>query len=35
MHPISGEAMFFDSKLPDDMQQVIEKWEHFTKNRSS
>lgn len=34
-HPISGKSMFFDSALPDDMQQVIEKWELFTKNRPS
>lgn len=28
-HPISGENMFFDSDLPDDMQQLIDKWEHY------
>jgi len=28
-HPISGEYLFFDSELPADMQEVIEKWEHY------
>jgi len=28
-HPISGEYMFFDSELPADMQETIEKWEHY------
>ncbi len=28
-HPISGEYMFFDSDLPADMQEAIEKWEHY------
>ncbi len=28
-HPISGEYMFFDSELPPDMQEVIQKWEHY------
>ena len=27
--PITGEYLFFDSALPDDMQSVIEKWEHY------
>jgi 23S rRNA pseudouridine1911/1915/1917 synthase len=28
-HPMSGEYLFFDSELPTDMQEVIEKWEHY------
>jgi len=28
-HPISGEYLFFDSELPEDMQAVIDKWEHY------
>lgn len=32
-HPVSGQRMFFDSELPQDMQQVIEKWENFMKSR--
>ncbi|MCK4569021.1 MAG: RluA family pseudouridine synthase [Bacteroidales bacterium] len=28
-HPVSGKNMFFDSDLPADMQEVIEKWEHY------
>lgn len=28
-HPISGQHHFFDSELPDDMQEVIDKWEHY------
>jgi 23S rRNA pseudouridine1911/1915/1917 synthase len=28
-HPITGEKLFFDSELPQDMQSVIEKWRRF------
>ena len=28
-HPITGEHLFFDSELPEDMQAVIDKWEHY------
>jgi len=28
-HPITGEHLFFDSDLPEDMQAVVEKWEHY------
>lgn len=31
VHPSSGEEMFFDSPLPTDMEQLIEKWENFTQ----
>jgi 23S rRNA pseudouridine1911/1915/1917 synthase len=33
-HPASGEEMFFDSELPEDMVQVIEKWRKYTGNRT-
>lgn len=33
IHPITGEKMFFDSNLPDDMQQVLDKWDNFIKNK--
>lgn len=32
-HPIAQKPIFFDSELPDDMQQVIEKWRKFTQNK--
>ncbi|MBK7817053.1 MAG: RluA family pseudouridine synthase [Sphingobacteriaceae bacterium] len=32
-HPITGEKMFFDSELPQDMQQMLEKWDVFVKNK--
>jgi 23S rRNA pseudouridine1911/1915/1917 synthase len=32
-HPISKERLFFDSDLPADMQQVIEKWRTYTSAR--
>lgn len=32
-HPTSGERMLFDSPLPDDMLQLIEKWRTYTENR--
>jgi len=28
-HPTTGEEMFFDSELPDDLTQVIEKWRRY------
>lgn len=28
-HPTTGEEMFFDSELPDDISQVIEKWRRY------
>ncbi len=30
-HPRTGEFMHFDSELPDDMQQLIEKWRTYAK----
>jgi 23S rRNA pseudouridine1911/1915/1917 synthase len=30
-HPATGEWIQFDSELPEDMTQVIEKWEHYVK----
>lgn len=32
VHPATGRQMFFDSELPDDMQQLIEKWRNYTKS---
>ena len=34
-HPITGEELFFDSELPADILQVLEKWENYTSNRIS
>ncbi|MBC35938.1 MAG: RNA pseudouridine synthase [Bacteroidetes bacterium] len=33
-HPITGEKMEFNSDLPLDMQQLIEKWEAYSKTKS-
>ncbi len=33
VHPVSGKHLFFDSNLPDDMQQVIDKWRTYIQNR--
>lgn len=33
-HPATGEKMFFDSELPQDMTQVIEKWRRYTGGRT-
>lgn len=30
-HPSTGEEMYFDSELPNDMRQVIEKWRGYVK----
>jgi len=32
-HPVTGERLFFDSELPDDMQQVIDKWRKYISGR--
>jgi 23S rRNA pseudouridine1911/1915/1917 synthase len=32
-HPRTGEKMFFDSELPEDMKQAIDKWRHYTSYR--
>jgi 23S rRNA pseudouridine1911/1915/1917 synthase len=32
-HPVTGKRLFFDSDLPADMQNVIEKWRDYTKGR--
>ena len=33
IHPITGKEMYFESELPSDMKQVIEKWQVFAKAR--
>lgn len=33
VHPVSQKEMFFDSPLPDDMQQLIERWRTYTATR--
>ena len=32
-HPVTKKRMFFDSELPSDMQELIEKWRIYTNNR--
>jgi 23S rRNA pseudouridine1911/1915/1917 synthase len=32
-HPSTGKRLFFDSDLPDDLKQVIEKWRNYTRER--
>ncbi len=32
-HPVTGMRLSFDSELPDDMKQVIEKWRNYTSGR--
>jgi 23S rRNA pseudouridine1911/1915/1917 synthase len=34
-HPVTGERLLFDSNLPDDMVQVIEKWRKYISGRDS
>ena len=31
-HPITGEHMHFDSELPDDMKEVVGKWENYVQH---
>jgi len=33
IHPITGQNMFFDSELPQDMLQMLGKWDNYVKNR--
>ncbi len=34
VHPVTNEKMIFDSELPEDMAQAIEKWENYIANRN-
>ena len=34
VHPVSGKFMHFDSELPEDMQQLLQKWEKYTHSRN-
>jgi 23S rRNA pseudouridine1911/1915/1917 synthase len=34
-HPVTGERLFFDSELPDNMKQVIDKWRDYISGRVS
>jgi 23S rRNA pseudouridine1911/1915/1917 synthase len=34
LHPETGKKMMFESKLPDDMKVVIDKWENYIANRN-
>ncbi len=33
-HPTGGKEMFFETPLPDDMQNVIEKWRNYAQNKN-
>ncbi len=33
-HPVTEQDMFFQAPLPQDMEQVIEKWRNYAKNRN-
>jgi 23S rRNA pseudouridine1911/1915/1917 synthase len=33
IHPVSGEALFFETDLPQDISSVIEKWRNYVKTR--
>jgi 23S rRNA pseudouridine1911/1915/1917 synthase len=32
-HPVTGKRLFFDSEMPDDMRQVIDKWRNYIAGR--
>lgn len=32
-HPVTGKRLSFDSEIPDDMKQAIEKWRNYTSGR--
>ncbi len=33
IHPTTGEELFFEAPIPTDMQQLIERWRHYTNNK--
>jgi 23S rRNA pseudouridine1911/1915/1917 synthase len=33
IHPVDNKEMFFDSELPDDMKEVIERWRNYAVHR--
>lgn len=35
VHPRTGEYMFFDSELPNDIQELVEKWRKFAANMNN
>ena len=35
VHPKTGEQLSFNSDIPDDMQQCIEKWRHYAKHQDA
>jgi 23S rRNA pseudouridine1911/1915/1917 synthase len=35
VHPTTGEMVRFDTELPKDMQDVVEKWRNYSKNHNS
>ena len=35
VHPVTGEYMSFDSEIPDDMANAIEKWRSYSKNSTA
>jgi len=35
MHPTTGEMMRFDTELPDDMKELIEKWRGYSKSNAA
>ncbi|MDD2345838.1 MAG: pseudouridine synthase, partial [Bacteroidales bacterium] len=34
LHPINGKEIFIDSDLPDDIQEVVDKWRHYSKHKA-
>ena len=34
VHPATRQPMHFESELPEDMKQVIEKWRNYSKSRN-
>lgn len=34
VHPTTGQEMFFEAPLPDDMQQLLAMWEKYTENQN-
>jgi 23S rRNA pseudouridine1911/1915/1917 synthase len=35
VHPETNKEMFFDSELPHDFQQLLEKWRGYTADRNA
>jgi len=34
VHPVTGEKMQFETPIPPDMEEALEKWRHYAKHKN-